>query len=274
MNIEITSEGIAIDMKAYIAKVLEGRTVVRAKSPAGEDLFQIPDSPKLDNVKQKAFHSDVARLLYLAKRTRVDILTVISHLSSRVTEPTEDDFLKLERVVGYLAETADQILWFKADGIVNFEAYIDASFGVHVDGKSRTGIILMLAGAVIGAWSAKQKIVTKNSTESEIVAVSDGLNYVLWSRLFLQSQGYVLPPTVIFEDNEGVIKIMNNGRSTSHRTKHLKVRYFFARECMLNGDIKFVYKPTADMIADMCTKPLSGASLRHLISLLMGSTRA
>lgn len=273
MNVEVTSEGITVDMKAYIDKILEGKKYGTSKSPATDDLFHIPDnSPKLDDARKKIFHSDVARLLYLAKRARVDILTAISHLSSRVIDATEDDAQKLDRVFGYLAETRDKVLWFKSDGPVQVEAYIDASFGVQADGKSRTGVVLMMAGAAIGAWSSRQKIVTKNSTESEIVAVSDGLNHVLWSRLFLQSQGYVLPPTVIYEDNDGVIMIMSNGRSTSHRTKHLKVRFFFARECVTNGDIRFVYKPTKDMIADMCTKPLTGASLRHLVSLLLGNT--
>ena len=274
MNIENTSDGITVDMRAYIDKLLDGRHITRAKSPANADLFDVPDtSPKLSDARRKIFHSDVARLLYLAKRTRVDILTAISHLSSRVTDPTEDDEVKLARVFGYLAETRDLLLWYKSGGHVRVEAFVDASFGVHADGKGRTGVVLMLGGAVVGAWSARQKIVTKSSTESEIVAVSDGLNHILWSRWFLMSQGYVPPPTVIYEDNDAVIKIMNNGRNTSHRTKHLKIRYFFARDCANNGDIQFVHKPTKDMIADMCTKPLCGSGLRHLVALLMGTSR-
>lgn len=274
MNIECTSDGITVDMKAYIDKLLDGRHVSRAKSPANADLFDVSDtSPKLSDAKRKIFHSDVARLLYLAKRTRVDILTAISHLSSRVTDPTEDDEAKLDRVFGYLAETRDLVLWYKSGGQVTVDAFVDASFGVHADGKGRTGVVLMLGGAVVGAWSARQKIVTKSSTESEIVAVSDGLNHILWSRWFLMSQGYVPPPTVIYEDNDAVIKIMKNGRNTSHRTKHLKIRYFFARDCAKNGDIQFLHKSTKDMIADMCTKPLSGSGFRHLVALLMGNSR-
>jgi hypothetical protein len=62
--------------------------------------------------------------------------------------------------------------------------YIDASFGVHADGTSRTGVVLMLAGAIVGAWSGKQKLVTKSSTEAEIVGLSDGLSHVLWQESY------------------------------------------------------------------------------------------
>lgn len=88
MNIENTSDGITVDMRAYIDKPLDGRHITRAKSPANADMFDVPDtSPKLSDAKRKTFHSDVARLVYLAKRTLVDILTAISHLSSRVIDP-------------------------------------------------------------------------------------------------------------------------------------------------------------------------------------------
>jgi hypothetical protein len=119
---------------------------------------------------------------------------------------------------------------------VLIHAYIDASYGVHADGASRTGVVLMMAGAVVGAWSGEQKLVTKSSTEADIVGLSDGLSHVLWARELLQAQGYVMQPTEIFQDNEGVLKIMGYGRHPKHRTKHLNVRHFFARDRIRNGE--------------------------------------
>ena len=49
------------------------------------------------------FHTIVAKLLYLAKRTRPDILTVISVLCGRVSEPTVKDYDRLMRVIKYIA---------------------------------------------------------------------------------------------------------------------------------------------------------------------------
>jgi hypothetical protein len=67
-------------------------------------LFDVPeDGVELDEEKKKLFHSDVAKLLYLAKRTRSQILTAVSHLSGRVNKPTDVDQRKLDRVFAYLS---------------------------------------------------------------------------------------------------------------------------------------------------------------------------
>jgi hypothetical protein len=155
---------------------------------------------------------------------------------------------------------------------VDPEVFIDASYGVHCDGSSRTGMTIMLAGVAIGCWSSKQKLVTKSSTEAEIVALSDGLTNAIWMREMVMAQGYKLNPTKIYEDNEGVIKIIKSGRSPKHRTRHLNVRHFFARNREELGDIEITYKPTKDMIADAMTKPLMGAQFTKLSNELMGSS--
>jgi hypothetical protein len=119
------------------------------KSPATDDLFNTPEESKaLSEAGRKIFHSGVAKLLYLAKRTKPDILTAVSYLSSRVDRPTEDDQQKLDRVFSYIACTREDKLTFTAGAPVLIHAYIDASFGVHADGASRTGVVLMMAGAL------------------------------------------------------------------------------------------------------------------------------
>jgi hypothetical protein len=155
--------------------------------------------------------------------------------------PTDDDQRKLDRIFTYLWSTKDEKMMFKSGGIIDMEVYIDASYGVHADGSSRTGMAVMMGGLAIANWSSKQKLVTKSSTEAEIVGLSDGLTNALWMREMLIAQGYTLPPTVIYQDNEGVIKIIRKGRSPKHRTRHLNVRHFFARDREESGEIKLVY---------------------------------
>lgn len=60
---------------------------------------------------------------------------------------------------------------YRINVLVELIAYIDASFGIHFDGTSRTGMVMMIAGAVVAAWSVRQHLVTKSSTEAEIVAL-------------------------------------------------------------------------------------------------------
>jgi hypothetical protein len=107
-------------------------------------------------------------------------------------------------------------------------------------------------------WSNKQSLTARSSTEAEIIGLSEGLNHALWARNMLNDLGVGLREMAIYQDNESCLHIMNNGRNNGQRTKHLDVRFFHAMECVKNGEIKLIYLPTADMVADFFTKPLSG----------------
>ena len=77
-----------------------------------------------------------------------------------------------------------------------------------------------------------------------------------------------MPPTKVHQDNQGVLSIMREGRSPKHRTKHLNVRHFFARDRVESGDIVLCYCPTREMIADVLTKAVNGELFQYLTKLL------
>jgi len=52
-------------------------------------------------------------------------------------------------------------------------SFIDASFATHEDGKGQSGCFLFLGNMLVHEACRKQRIVTKNSTEAELVALSD-----------------------------------------------------------------------------------------------------
>ena len=156
----------------------------------------------------------------------------------------------------YLSTTKDLVMKFKIGCIIELFGYIDASFGIHMDGSSRTGVVLYMSEVVIAAWTCKQKLVTKSACESEIVALSDGCTMVLWAREWLIVQGHNnLRPTTIFQDNRGVLALMRNGRSAQQCTKHLHIWYFFVI-----------------VIADLMTKPVSGKLFVQLRNRLLGGS--
>jgi hypothetical protein len=57
-----------------------------------------------------AFHSKVAKLLFLAKRARPDILAVVSFFCTWIQEATKEDESKLSRVLEYLKHTQEHVL--------------------------------------------------------------------------------------------------------------------------------------------------------------------
>ena len=79
--------------------------------------------------------------------------------------------------------------------------YIDAAYGLHQDGKSHLGLIISIGSGAVSSKSTKQKLVTKSSTESELVATSDFASDALCSVEFLKAQGELIDQPIIFQDN-------------------------------------------------------------------------
>jgi hypothetical protein len=77
MQLNIKEDGAVVDMTFYVEKLLEGLTVKTMASPGNHNSFIVDDKAKLLNMEdRKFFHSSTAKLLYLSKRARPDILTV------------------------------------------------------------------------------------------------------------------------------------------------------------------------------------------------------
>jgi len=63
----------------------------------------------------------------------------------------------------------------------------------------------------------------------------------------------------------------NGKASSSKRTKHINVRYFFITDRISKGEVRVEWCPTKDMVADFMTKPLQGSAFRKFRDLIMGS---
>ena len=46
--------------------------------------------------------------------------------------------------------------------------------------------------------SRKQKLNTKSSTEAELVAVNDVATMILWTKLFLEAEGYTVNKNILY----------------------------------------------------------------------------
>ena len=264
---------VHVKMDGYIDDFLaEYEVKGSASTPSKSDLFMVDgDAELLDTATKDIFHSRVAKVLYCAKRSRPDLLTTTSFLATRVQDPTVQDYGKLQRLLKYVNGSRDLWLTLEADEGWGLFAYIDASYGMHPDGKSHTGVCMLLGKGAFYVQSSKQKIVSKSSTESEIIAVSDGLSEVIWARNFLLDQGVPLGPAVVFQDNKSTMALIAKGRSTSSRTKHIHIRYFFVKDRVEAGEVVIRYAPTEEMLADILTKPLQGELFRKLRNSLLNN---
>jgi hypothetical protein len=274
MSIDFTHTGEArLTMAGYVDEILSTSGVTgTARTPASDTLFDADDSERVSEELRVWFHRVVAQLLYLAKRTRPECLTGVSYLATRVTKATVRDVEKLHRMVRYIRRTLDLgvVLRPGALGIV-VRLYVDASYGVHRDGKSHTGSCVVIGDmGAVHCRSTKQHIVSKSSTEAELVGLSDSANQGLHMRNFLVMQGYRMPPVTVYQDNLSCMAMLARGRSGAERTRHIAIRYFWTKERVDMGEMRIEHKGTKQMYANVLTKPLQGSQFVYERTCLTG----
>jgi hypothetical protein len=159
----------------------------------------------LEKLRADIFHTFVAKGLFACKRARPDIHTTIAFLCTRVRAPTEEDWEKLLRLMYYLNGSQDEVLFLAADDLHVVKWYVDASFAVHGDFRSHTGGAMTYSTGVPISVSSKQKLNTKSSTEAELVGVDDATTLILWTKLFLEAQGFHISRNVVHQDNKSAI---------------------------------------------------------------------
>ena len=246
----------------------------KASTPAAAHLFKINavDPKPLDQARKDLFVHLVMQGLYLSQRGRPDIRTAISFLCSRLKCLDEDDYKKLTRLIRYLRQTLYICLVLGKDdtGIVRW--WIDASYAVHPDMHGHTGATMSLGNGSVFSGSWKQKLVTRSSTESEVVGVFDVLPQVLWTKKFLEDQGVEVKETILYQDNMSSMLLEQNGRqSSTKRTKHMDIHYFYVGEHIQNRTLSLKHCPTEEMLADYFTKPLQGSLFVRLCNHIMGA---
>jgi Reverse transcriptase (RNA-dependent DNA polymerase) len=269
MSIDFSKKGkVIFRMTDYIQNMLDelpNDFDGTAATPATSHLFKTREcAAKLSMELSELFHSNVAKLLYLALRARPDILVAVAFLTTRVSSPDIDDLGKLKRVMRYLRDTRNLALTLEASGDGAIRWWVDASFGVHPNMRSHTGAVMSLGKGAVYGMSSKQKINTKSSCEAELVGVDDAIPMVLWTQQFLKAQGFEVTDNVVYQDNQSAILLEKNGtRSSGKRTRHLDIRYFFITDRIDKKEVRVEYCPTELMRADPHTKPLQGRLFRE-----------
>jgi hypothetical protein len=155
------------------------------------------------------------------------------------TASNDHDYKKLTCVMKYLQSTIDLPLVLSADGSGIPRWHIDASYAVHVDMKSHTGGAMTLGKGSMYSTSVKQKLMTRSSTEAEVVAVHDVMPQMLWTAYFLKGQGVHVPDSILYQDNMSAMLLEKNGRaSASKQSRHMNIRYFFIADRAKNGELR------------------------------------
>ena len=111
-------------------------------------------------------------------------------------------------------------------------------------------------------WQSKRQTVVALSTlEAEFIAASNATREAKWLRCLHTDMVRLnetsipsLPPTVIWADNQGAIKLIETG-IVQAKSKHIDVKHRHSHDEQARGIVEFRYVPSAANTADAMTKP-------------------
>ncbi|CAI7802313.1 unnamed protein product, partial [Closterium sp. NIES-54] len=108
------------------------------------------------------------------------------------------------------------------------------------------------------SWRAtRSSSVLGSSCEAEIYAGAMAAQELRWLTYLLTDLGE-LPrsPRVLYVDNKAMLALCREQR-LEHRTKHIALRYFLARELQQHGQLRLAYVASEANTADVFTKALA-----------------
>ncbi|GJV03462.1 putative ribonuclease H-like domain-containing protein [Tanacetum coccineum] len=151
------------------------------------------------------------------------------------------------------------------DSPFELEAYSDNDYGgASLDRKSTTGGFQFLGRRLISWQCKKQTIMANSTTEAEYVAVANCFRQVLWIQNQMMDYGFNFMNTKIYIDNESTISVIKNLVAHS-RTKHIKIRFHFIRDCYEKRLIEVIKIHTDHNVADLLTKGFDVTRFNFLV---------
>lgn len=284
MSIKKTSEGILVNQTDVVMKLLKTHLTIDEINQ-GMKLPKITRSDK-DAGKGEASKDEVTKglsmvmgLMYVALRTRPDLLYMAVELASRVQNKYSGTVDELRKVYKYVASTYKQGIVYSKDADLKLTVMVDASLGNGEGRKSHTGIGMWLSStfntAAFYAKSAVQRIVAVHSTEAEVQALYDALNMAIWMREILRFIGNprIDDDIYIVQDNEATVLKMNCPREEyKMREGVVELKFLKCRGLVQETRNKIVVSHVMGevMWADTLTKYLGGDKFLECSTKLMG----
>jgi hypothetical protein len=211
------------------------------------------------------FRELLGELLYAYVTARPDIGYAITTLAKFAKHPAKIHYARLKGVAKYLRNTIAWGIhyWRPAPNsllpVVDLPApdfpsslppfplvteafqltgYVDASHGNDLhQRRSTTGYGFTFAGGVVAYRSKTQTITATSSTEAEFIAAVAAAKVAKYLRLILRQLGFAQKhPTLLYEDNESAIKMVNAGRPTE-RSRHIDIQYFAIQDWKRAGHV-------------------------------------
>jgi hypothetical protein len=218
-----------------------------------------------DPYDESHYRSAIGSLMWYALSTRPDILFSVTAMAQFQCTPTKKAWEMVTRIFRYLKGTLNYGIFIpfpKSHSPIRFvlQPYSDASWAIPImEHRSASGSLFTLNDVPIHWICRKQRLVTLSSTESEIVASSLTAQELLWIKQLLEVLVCLQTPISFLIDNLSMKYILES-ILTSHRTKHLEIRYLFIKQLLNDHPVILKWIGSEENLADIFTKYLDNST--------------
>ncbi|CAI7769381.1 unnamed protein product [Closterium sp. NIES-54] len=134
--------------------------------------------------------------------------------------------------------------------------------------RSSQGYTFSLGSGSVSWRSTRSSSVLSSSCEAEIYAGAMAAQELCWLTYLLTDLGeQPRSPPVLYVDNKAMLALCREHR-LEHRTKHIALRYFLARELQQRGQLRLAYVASEANTAYIFTKALAPGDHQRFCTLL------
>ncbi|CAI7898268.1 unnamed protein product [Closterium sp. NIES-54] len=213
----------------------------------------------------------VGCLMYLMTCTRPDLAYPLSILARYVSPGRHrpEHMAAAKRVLRYLCSTSGMGLVLGGRRPVVLTGHADASWADdQATQRSSQGYTFSLGSGSVSWRSTRSSSVLSSSCEAEIYAGAMAAQELRWLTYLLTDLGeQPRSPPVLYVDNKAMLALCREHR-LEHRTKHIALRYFLARELQQRGQLRLAYVAFEANTADIFTKALAPGDHQRFCTLL------
>ncbi|CAI7811423.1 unnamed protein product [Closterium sp. NIES-54] len=216
--------------------------------------------PSDESVEPSALYPElVGCLMYLMTCTRPDLAYPLS-LVARCVAPGRHRNVHLDaarRVLRYLCSMSGIWLVLGGRGPVVLTGHADASWvDDSATQRSSQGYTFSLGSGSVSWRSTRLSSALSSSCEAEIYGGAMAAQELRWLTYLLTDLGeQPHSPPVLYIDNKAMIALCQEHR-LEHRTKHIALQYFLARELQQCGQFRLAYMATRANTTDIFSKAL------------------
>ncbi|CAI7833755.1 unnamed protein product [Closterium sp. NIES-53] len=209
--------------------------------------------------------------MYLMTCTRPDLAYPLSILARYVAPGRHrpEHMAAAKRVLRYLCSTSGLGLVLGGRRPVVLTGHADASWADdQATQRSSQGYTFSLGSGSVSWRSTRSSSILGSSCEAEIYAGAMAAQELRWLTYLLTDLGEPpRSPPVLYVDNKAMLALCREHR-LEHRTKHIALRYFLARELQERGQLRLAYVASQANTADVFTKALSPGDHQRFCTML------